>query len=363
MTTAKTVADRMIGDAFLAGETVILDLDGYIISLRSNSSALLSGLNKYFAHVVGTGNPNIEVIAVEGKADDFGFEFKDWAREPGKKGRKDAYSDLSDGRLVQKVRTGMVFLQSENHRIAYGPCLENDNQVINFINAQYMNWLQQNDALICHASGLAQDGKCLGMAGFSGGGKSTLMLRLMEKQGLGYVTNDRLFLQKNNGDLKAIGIPKLPRINPGTIVSNPTLEHLIDEDRRKDLLALPKVELWELEEKFDVDVEAVYGAGKIAPKTTLGSFLILNWQREGDSKTKVQKVDINQRPELLGAIIKSPGPFYQYSAGSFFQDTTDLPPGPYLEALKGIDIYEASGAVNFDIAASACLKILGGNFG
>ena len=91
-----------------------------------------------------------------------GPEFIDWAREPGKTGRKDSYLDLDGGRLVRKVRTGMVFLQSAGERIAAGPCLRYDNQVINFINAQYMNWLQNQGWLICHASGLVTGGRCLG---------------------------------------------------------------------------------------------------------------------------------------------------------------------------------------------------------
>jgi len=62
------------------------------------------------------------------------FDFKDWTREFGKSGRKDSYVDIEDARLIHKVRTGMVFLQSSDQKIAAGPCLQNDNQVINFIN-------------------------------------------------------------------------------------------------------------------------------------------------------------------------------------------------------------------------------------
>jgi len=364
MSNAETFANKLKDGITLQDEVISLDLGGFTIALRSNSQAHLDGLRIYFAHCLGSGPglgggaADVEVLALEGPADDLGLTFIDWQREPGKTGRKDAYYDLSDGRLVQKVRTGMVFLQSANHRIAAGPCLENDNQVINFINAQYMNWLQQNGALICHASGLVVGGGCLGMAGFSGGGKSTLMLQVLEAPRTGYLTNDRLFLKKNNAGVEALGIPKLPRINPGTIVSNPTLSSILSEERRAELLALPKDELWDLEEKYDVDVEAVYGAGKIIPTAPMKGFLILNWRRDSDEPCVIDKINIAERQELLAALMKSPGPFYQFNDGSFFGDDMELAKAPYLDALEGIDIWEARGKVDFETAAEHCRSII-----
>ena len=210
------------------------------LRLRSNSEQLVTGLRRYFAHALGeAGVVDLDVLAIEREAPDLGVEFVDWAREPGKSGRKDAYFDLEGGRLIQKVRTGMLFLQSESECIAAGPCLENDNQVINFINAQYMNWLQHRRWLICHASGLVYRGQCLGIAGLSGGGKSTLMLHLMEHEGVSYLTNDRLFIRREGEAVSARGIPKLPRINPGTIVHNERLHSLIESAERERLLGLP----------------------------------------------------------------------------------------------------------------------------
>ena len=68
------------------------------------------------------------------------------------------------------------------------------------------------------AMDLVYRGKCLGIAGFSGGGKSTLMLQLLDNDEVSYLTNDRLFIHAGSGQIMARGIPKLPRINPGTIV-------------------------------------------------------------------------------------------------------------------------------------------------
>ena len=186
----------------------------HVLAVRSNSAELLQLLRRYFAHAAGTGPADVEILAVEGEQVDLGLPFTDWKREPGKSGRKDAYHDLVDGRLIQKVRTGMVFLQNAAHRIACGPCQENSSQLINFINTQFSNWLQRRGALICHAAGLVRGEDGLGIAGFSGGGKSTLMLRLLDDPATAYLTNDRLFMQTVAGGVRAVGIPKLPRVNP-----------------------------------------------------------------------------------------------------------------------------------------------------
>ena len=336
------------GNAILSERVLTIDCGGCVLGLRSNSDRLIGHLADYFSHLIcETGNIDLEIIAIEREVVDVANEFTDWQREPGKTGRKDATLDLPHARLVRKVRTGMLFLQSDAQRIAAGPCLEHDNQLINFINAQYMNWLQQRGWLICHASGLVRNERTLAMAGLSGGGKSTLMLQLLEHQDVNFLTNDRLFIRRETGGVEARGIPKLPRINPGTIVTNPTLEPMIPELQRKALLALPKQELWELEEKYDVDVEKTYGMGRISTHAPLHAFLVLNWQRESDQALQLRQVELARRRDLLSAIMKSPGPFYQYADGGFFQDTTQLDEQAYLRLLQGIPVYEASGRVDF----------------
>lgn len=347
------------GDA-LCDDALILKPGECRLRVRSNSSALLKCLGEYFAHVVSPrdkNKPDLDVIAIESATTDPDVEFIDWKREPGKTGRKDAYCDLPDGRLVLKVRTGMVFLQSEAHRIAAGPCLKYDSQVINFINTQYMNWLQHRGWLICHAAGLVTRGVALGIAGFSGGGKSTLMLRLLDHAGMSYLTNDRLFVRMNSTGVHAAGIPKLPRVNPGTIVHNPKLHELISRPDREALLALPEAELWNLEDKYDVHLERVYGPGRITPQAPLAAFLVLNWRRDLQEVPRLERVDLRARRDLLGAIMKSPGPFYQYPDGSFLQDTTTLDEEAYLGVLEEIPVYEVRGGTDFDSIQTQCLRL------
>lgn len=355
-----TTLKRMLqGDAELVDESLELDLGGFVIRIRSNHAAVIERLASYFSHVPrGTARADIEILAIEREVVDAGLAFADWAREPGKSGRKDAYFDIPGARVVHKVRTGMLFLQSENTLIAAGPCLQYDNQVINYINSQYMNWLQHNGWLICHASGLEINGHGVGLAGFSGGGKSTLMLNLLDDDRVNYLTNDRLFIRSSGSGVLARGIPKLPRINPGTIVHNPKLHGLLSTERRDQLLSLPPEELWHLEEKYDVHVEQIYGPGRVRTEAELHSFVILNWQRDSAEETRVAAVDIGKRRELLQALMKSPGPFYQYRDGTFHSDTAAFDEQAYLDALDGVAVYEVTGQVDFAVAARQLVALL-----
>ena len=355
--TEESAVSALQNEAPLCADELYLALGECTLRLRSNSTELVADLADYFSHVAcGAKTPDIDIIAIERDAPELGIDFIDWKREPGKTGRKDSYVDLPGGRLVRKVRTGMVFLQSERHRIAAGPCRKYDNQVINFIISQYMNWLQNRGWLICHAAGLVYRGKCLGIAGFSGGGKSTLMLQLLDNDEVSYLTTDRLFIHAGSGRIMARGIPKLPRINPGTIVHNEKLHSLIPAEQREALLRLPAGELWELEEKYDVHIDRIYGPGRITPEAPLAAFLILDWQRDSEQALEVERVDLAARHDLLGALMKSPGPFYQYPDGTFLQDTTTLDESAYLAALENVAVYVATGRVDFSALSERCLS-------
>ncbi|MDX1698293.1 MAG: HprK-related kinase B, partial [Thiohalobacterales bacterium] len=355
-TSPEAVAALLQDGAPLCDEALFLAPGGCRMRVRSNSAALIAALGDYFSHVVTAAtDPEIDILAIEREAPETGFTFVDWKREPGKTGRKDSYVDLPGGRIVRKVRTGMVFLQSERYRVAAGPCRQYDNQVINFINSQYMNWLQQRGWLICHAAALVCRGRGLAIAGFSGGGKSTLMLHLLDDDGVSYLTNDRLFLRAGPQGTRARGIPKLPRINPGTIVHNRRLQALIPPGEREALLALPPEQLWELEDKYDVHIDRLYGAGRMVDEATLDVLLILNWQRDSTAGVGVERVDLAQRRDLLAAVMKSPGPFYQHTDGHFQRDTDGFDESAYLDTLADVAVYEARGGVDFPALARLSL--------
>jgi len=357
----------MLADATLCEERLELVLPEMQILVRSNSAQLLDILRHYFRHIVlpikgdlpqSSDAVAIEVVAIESPVINLDLPLHDWSREAGKRGKKDAYLDLDDGRCIYKVRTGMMFLQSLEHRIAAGPCLANSNQVINFINNQYINLLQQRGYLICHAAALAEHNRAIAIAGFSGGGKSTTMLHLMSDPRFDYVTNDRLFIRTDGGNMYARGIPKLPRVNPGTLLHNPQLTEILPQARIAELQAMPAEELWDLEEKYDVDVAAVYGDSRFSAEPELAHFLILNWSHDTQDQTRITEVNLADRRELLDAIMKSSGPFYQYADGSFYRDHTHLDRDAYIRMLAGVHVYEVSGSVDFEQVQQFCLQQL-----
>jgi len=59
-----------------------------------------------------------------------------------------------------------------------------------------------------------------------------------------------------------------------------------------------------------------------------------------------------RRPDLLGAVLESPGPFYQHPDGRFESNGATPEPGPYLAALDGVRVCEVSGRVDFDALAA-----------
>ncbi len=218
MRNAADIAEELCSDFRIADASVGIQVGEFRMQIRSNSSEVLDHLRNYYSFVASEQAEGTEILAIDRPVVDLDVPFRKWRRPPGKTRRKDGYCDLPGGRLIRKVRTGMLFLQS-HLRVACGPCMENNNQVINFVNSQFMNWLQQNGATICHAAAVTQSNKCFGIAGFSGAGKSSLTLRLLELPGMSFATNDRLFLQRNQDrNVEAIGIPKMPRVNPGTLV-------------------------------------------------------------------------------------------------------------------------------------------------
>jgi HprK-related kinase B len=219
-----------------------------------------------------------------------------------------------------------------------------------------MNQLQRDGAVLCHAAGLAINGRGMGLAGFSGGGKSTLMLRLLAQQRTTYLSNDRLMLVGEGATLMATGIPKLPRVNPGTIVNDPVLAPMLGNAEADAYRALPQAQLWAVEHKYDVDVLALYGEGKITAQAPLALFIILNWQRDSDSAFQLERVDLRERPDLLQAVMKSPGPFYQDARGVMWDDKQSIDAQPYIDKLGTLPIYEARGTVDFEQASKACLQ-------
>ena len=283
----------------------------------------------------------------------------DWRRDGGKVGRKDAVCDLDGARLIRKVRSGVTFYQSLAHAVAFGPLEQNESTVINFINTQVLNIALREGWQLAHAAAVTNGKRTLAISGLSGGGKSTSMLRLMDIDGLSFLSNDRVLI-KGGAPAQALGIPKQPRINPGTILGNPRLAGLMTEARTAELKAMAPADLWALEEKHDLVIRDVYGAGRVRFDGLMTDFWVLNWSHSAEQDTQISEVDLVSRPDLLQAIMKSPGPFYQKADGSFEPNGNTPDPASYLQALKGVRVCEVSGKIDFDRIALAGRELFDG---
>lgn len=336
--------------------TIAMRFGDLVLSVRTNSNAVADRLADYFRYwTIGPDSvPDVEILALEADEPELPLPFIDWVRDPGKTGRKDAFADLADGRAVRKVRTGMQYLLGRDVRLIFGPCIRHDNQVINFVIAQYITRVMHAGLALCHAAGIVYRGRGLAVAGISGAGKSTLALHLLRK-GARFTSNDRLLIGQRDGVPFMAGVPKQPRINPGTALSIPELGSILSPERQKELRALERGVLWELEEKYDADVGRIFRDDVWCLQNPASAFLILTWHWDANEATDFCRADLAQRPDLLAAITKPPGPFYE-PAGEPPRGVYRMSDVEYLACLRGLDIYEAKGKVDFDAAVEFCTQ-------
>tara|TARA_B100000745_G_C20151739_1_gene394866 strand:- start:1356 stop:2474 length:1119 start_codon:yes stop_codon:yes gene_type:complete len=334
-------------------EPILLALPDAYYAIHVSDNALRVELAHYFRSVVVSHSASavsrnaVPIYVIDMPDFSWDADWKNWQREPGKSGRKDAYLDIDGGRIIYKVRTGMVFLQSMSNKVAIGPAKANVNQVINFINNQYMNHLQQQGWLICHAAALTWYDKGIALAGFSGGGKSTSMLHLMADDATKFVSNDRLFVKCINGKVMMRGVPKMPRVNPGTLLNNPKLLSLLTNEEKARYTSLSKSELLELEQKYDVDIESVYGADRIVYESELTHFVVLNWSHRNTSPMQIENVYSTELAQHVPPIQKSPGPFYQNESGEFLSDPTPPATSRYVDFLENISVLKTTRQADF----------------
>lgn len=352
------------------------NFDGFRVWVESNEPALLEDLDAYFTDFRRLDADSYEAAAAGGDITrisviqhddppDFGAERTMTIGEykPSVKGPKEAFFDVVDGRVVSKLRTGMWFLFGRDDHLAIGPCLDNANQVINFVNNRMIQWSLHRGALLGHASAVCRVDEqgdaglppAIAIAGFSGMGKSTLSLHLMNDRRLDFLSNDRVMIRPRDehGVIELEGVPKHPRINPGTILNNPDLVGMLEPDERSSLEAMSTDELWELEQKHDGLIHACFPEQRFVLRGRMVGLVLLNWTRDG-GETVARRIDLRRHTKLLRALIKRPGVFYLASSG----EASSRDVARYLEYLEGLEVLELSGGIDFDAGRDAALELL-----
>lgn len=289
---------------------------------------------------------DLHVVHAPDATYDFDFTIKQ--PEAGKIKIKEEYVNCTDGRIVRKRLTGMYFLFNGQQNLVIGPVLDNINQVVNFINNRFIQRiLNTGTTLLFHSSAVSYKGKGVAISGFSGMGKSTLALHLMN-DGLDFVSNDRVLVDKQSGgQLYMYGVAKYPRINPGTIVNNERLKNMLPEDEIRRLQQLPIDKLWELEDKYDGFIDEIYGDDKFTIMAEMKALVILNWHRN-QTECSIKEIQLDQHPDLFPAFMKSPGLFYL----PFGEKKPDLSSENYRNYLRHCRVFEISGGVDFEKAAA-----------
>jgi len=333
-----------------------LGFGGFGVDVRSNEERLVAWLADYFRDFLrDSGGAQSVVLAIESEPKDLALTYTAKEPEPGKTKIKEEWVELAHGRVVRKRLTGMLFLFGEGLNLALGPCLENPNQVVNFINNRFIEHKLNHGCLLGHAAGVSFEGMGLALAGFSGMGKSTLALHMMNL-GLNFVSNDRVMIGRDKGYLTMYGVAKMPRVNPGTVLNNPSLTLVMPEEESRVFRGLPVEELWSLEHKHDAFIDECFGPGRFDLEARMKGLAILNWKRGGGA-VQVAPVDLSSRRDLLPAFMKSAGLFYEAGHDMPIPDFSE---DAYLDGLKGCTVLEVTGGGDFELAADRLTKFLKG---
>jgi HprK-related kinase B len=349
--TCRQILD-MAAHGMLPDHALHLRLADTRVTVRSNSAQLLQELGGHYREFSGQGGAaDILVTVVETGPLSPDLPFAPWTGEDD--AAKEEFADLPDGRIVRKRRTGLLLVFGPAGHFVLGPCRRHLDQVVNAINARFADRQFRAGAALFHAAAVCLGEAAVAVAGFAGAGKSTLALEIM-RHGASFVSNDRLLVGPVPGfgrdGLMVTGIPRMPRVNPGTLLHNDRLCMLLSEEERAAYARLSPRALWELERKYDIPIHDYFGPGRFRLRAGLAALVVLCW-RPGDGAARAAWTDIASRPDLLPAFMKDRGVMFE-------EGPRRAEPSDYLALLGRCPVLVLDGGVDFGHAADVCLDVL-----
>jgi HprK-related kinase B len=346
-------ADALVGSV-ATPHALGLRVAGIPLEVVTNDADVRAALSLYYAPwVAAVTAPAARVRLIQGHLEPRG-PFTDLVRADGKR-VKEAVQDTAGGRLVLKRATGVVMGLWPGTAVAVGDLRANLNQAINLVNACYAKRVLAGGHVLLHAAGVCRDGRAVALAGPPGAGKSSAALHLVDA-GFGFLSNDRVLARASDGRVEALGYPKQPRVNPGTLLGHPRLAALLKPEERAELTALDAAALWGLERKRDVDLDAIYGRGTVALQGELRAMVLLGWRRDG-SGLRVERLAADA---ALGRL-----ELFRKDLGAFDLDRTPgAPPtaaelAGYRALAETVPVFEVAGRVDFRALVGAVATLLG----
>ncbi|MFO7860561.1 MAG: HprK-related kinase B [Desulfosalsimonas sp.] len=352
--TTEAIAQK-IRENLPAPHQMKIRLDDCVMAICASDQKIIGYLRSYFGPFLAKDNASarIHISVHQSPAPEIVHSLTNHMPGSGKTKIKEAFAEITNGRIVKKLQTGMVFVFGSGIHLAAGPCMENINQVINFINNRFIAFKLDQGGLLAHAAGVSLQNKGIGIAGFSGTGKSSLALKIVSL-GADFTSNDRLILMKTKNRTHMLGVAKHPRVNPGTLLNNPDLGLILPATEKTRYRQMDTAALWAVDAKYDVRILDVFPERRFLIQSPLNAMVILNWQLS-DAPAAIRAVDPARRQDLLPALIKSPGVFY---SSENYQVGEVSPQPAYIQALETCEVFEVSGGVDFECAAEYFMQYL-----
>ena len=183
----------------------------------------------------------------------------------------------------------------------------------------------------------------------SGLGKSSAALATMDC-GCRFMSNDRVLVTLTPTSAYLVGVPKKPRINPGTVLALPSLRSLLSAEDLDAYSRMDRAELWNLESKLDADVEQLYGSGSLVLEAPLRLVFLLAWTPNSTAEPRFQEATEEEAVERLSQQLVPEGPYRQ--------KPQPLPGKDTLRAmLRHVRTYVVTGGVNLGAFASFARQV------